>query len=140
MSSFAINTSGCASFKMVWKVFILNFYVLLPNSINLNLVWNGIWLLTKQNYGNQITFLMIIFKYSLTGRLLISLFRRKESLREKCPNTEFSWSVFSSIRTRKNSVFGLFSRSVLFSIWGILMNVIHCTGNCGFGHIYWRNP
>ena len=38
MSNFAINTSGCASFKIVLKVFILNFYVLLPYSVNLNLV------------------------------------------------------------------------------------------------------
>ena len=41
-------------------------------------------------------------------------------LGEKCPNTEFFWSIFSliwteygKIRTRKNSVFGLSSRSVI---------------------------
>ena len=41
-------------------------------------------------------------------------------LREKCPNMEFFWSVFSCIQpeyskisTRKNSVFGHFSRSVI---------------------------
>ena len=40
------------------------------------------------------------------------------ALREKCPNTEFFWSVFSciqseyrKIQTRKNFVFGYFSRS-----------------------------
>ena len=46
----------------------------------------------------------------------------KVTLREKCPNTEFFLSVLScigtesrKIRTRKNSVFGHFSRSVSFS-------------------------
>ena len=41
-----------------------------------------------------------------------------KTLREKCPNTDFSWSVFSctqseyrKLRTRKYSVFGHFSRS-----------------------------
>ena len=46
---------------------------------------------------------------------------KHSSLREKCPNAEFFWSVFSCIRTeyrkiptRKNSVFGHFSRSAYF--------------------------
>ena len=48
------------------------------------------------------------------------LFNKNTSpaLREKCPNTEFFWSVFSCIptkyretRIRKNSVFGQFSCS-----------------------------
>ena len=41
-----------------------------------------------------------------------------KALREKCPNMEFFWSIFSCIRTeykkrrtRKNSVFGHFSRN-----------------------------
>ena len=33
------------------------------------------------------------------------------ALREKCPNTEFFWSVFFCIWTWKNSVFGYFSCS-----------------------------
>ena len=48
-----------------------------------------------------------------------------DSLREKCPNTEFFWSVFSynrseyrKIRTRKNFVFGHFSRSAGFFVIG----------------------
>ena len=62
----------------------------------------------------------------------------KTSLREKCPNTEFFWSVFPcirtkygdlqskspysvriltrKIRTRKNSVFGHFSRSAILKV------------------------
>ena len=62
------------------------------------------------------------------------------TLREKCPNTEFFWSVFSriwneygeilrdtqsecgKIRTRKNYIFGHFSRSVIF----YQLNKSHC--------------
>ena len=41
------------------------------------------------------------------------------SLREKCPNPEFFWLVFSrKIRTRKNSIFGHFPRSDSY-FWNI---------------------
>ena len=32
----------------------------------------------------------------------------QSALREKCPNTEFFWSVFSLFGPEKNSVFGYF--------------------------------
>ena len=34
----------------------------------------------------------------------------KNISREKCPNTEFFWSVFSRIQSGKNSVFGRFTQ------------------------------
>ena len=40
-----------------------------------------------------------------------SLLFFNEPLLEKCPNTEFFWSVLSRIPTRKDSAFGHFSRS-----------------------------
>ena len=43
-------------------------------------------------------------------------------MHKKYPETEFSWSVFSSIRSRKNSVSGHFSCSVqyiAFPVWHI---------------------
>ena len=35
----------------------------------------------------------------------------QSALREKCPNTEFFWSVFSCIRTRKKLRIWILSRS-----------------------------
>ena len=40
----------------------------------------------------------------------------KSPLREKCPNTNIFWSVFSLIWTRKNFVFGYFSHSAHASL------------------------
>ena len=34
------------------------------------------------------------------------------TLHEKCPNTDFFWSEYGKMRTRKNSIYGHFYRSV----------------------------
>ena len=64
------------------------------------------------------------------------------TLREKCPNTEFFWSVFSrihtekrKIQTRKNSAFGRFSFNVTSSsenidVWGVLIMLSSVYHHC----------
>ena len=77
----------------------------------------------KNTYGGLLLHLVFLFMVSL-----MTCFKRnyqhieinmcRNSLREKCPNTEFFLvriqSKCGKIRTRKNPVFGHFSRSDLF--------------------------
>ena len=46
------------------------------------------------------------------------------TLREQCPNKGFFWSVFSCIWSRKNTVFGHFSRSVVMAVYGNAFNTV----------------
>ena len=55
--------------------------------------------------------LRLLYSTEVKNRPWLYMIKVVQPLREKCPNTEFFWSTFSCIRTRKNSVFELFSHS-----------------------------
>ena len=79
--------------------------------------------------------------------------RSLNALCENCPESELFLVCIFSIRTlygkiwtRKNSKFGNLSRSDLlhkkksFLLRLSSVNMTKSAENCGFGHIYWRNP
>ena len=52
-----------------------------------------------------------VFKNEIKVKYCSGLLGPNDELRIKCPNAEFFWSEYSKIRSRKNSVFGQFSRN-----------------------------
>lgn len=84
MSKFAINIFGYTSFKIVERVPILIFFILLPDSIVLDFVWSGIHnLISDKGKLGRLTHLPHDNSQKvapLFSKLLISLFRKNDSL------------------------------------------------------------
>ena len=101
-TSLALYKIQCKTELEIIYVFIISVYTSLYISLRLLQIF----------YSLEILHFFVPFKKFLG-----------HTLREKCPNTEFFWSVFSrirtecrKIRTRKNPVFGYFQRSDMICI------------------------
>ena len=76
--------------------------------------------------GSSIHFWIIIWNWT-----------KMKSVRKKCLYSELSCFVFFRIRTEYGEIRTLFKQC--FSLKVSTMNMTKSVGNCGFGHIYWKN-
>ena len=126
LSALQLNQKSTAGFQMeFWEILEK-----LPSRI---ILVGCFWKENREGEGRAVTLLVRGFNFfqgsyypAMRQCTLLETFSHSGSLREKCPNTEFFWVVFSSIR-KKSHIWTLFTQWI-FSTW-IVPSIFIYLGN-----------